>query len=121
MRLDIKPLSVNKAWQGKRFKTNDNKNYERHLILTLPNTFKAPEGKYFLFLHWGFSSAASDFDNPIKCFTDCLQKKYGFNDKLIKSALIEVSNVKKGEDFIEWDLIEYDRRIDFIIDYFKKR
>ncbi len=121
MRLDIKPLSVNQAWKGRRFKTDKYKNYEREIIYSLPDNLQSPEGKLFLFLHWGFSSAASDFDNPIKCFVDCLQKKYNFNDKLIKSSLIEVSNVKKGQDFIEWDLIAFDKRCEFICDYFNKK
>jgi len=35
MRVDIKPLSVNEAWRGRRFKTPEYRKYERD-ILTLP-------------------------------------------------------------------------------------
>ena len=36
MRLDIKPLSVNRCWKGKRFKTKEYKRYERDCLLILP-------------------------------------------------------------------------------------
>jgi len=36
MRINYKPLSVNEAWQGKRFKTKAYKDYEKSLMLLLP-------------------------------------------------------------------------------------
>ena len=103
MRLDIKPLSVNEAWRGRRFKTPEYNSYISNILLLL-RPFDVPYGELELFLKFGFSSAASDFDNPVKPFVDCLQKKYGFNDKMIKRCLVEVEMVKKGSEFIEWDL-----------------
>lgn len=105
MNLDIKPLSVNGAWKGRRFKTDQYKKYE-HDILMLLRPVIIPSGFLELTLTFGFSSAASDFDNPVKPFVDCLQKKYGFNDKMIKRCVINVDNVKKGKEFIEWELKE---------------
>ena len=103
MILDIKPLSVNCAWKGRRFKTDK---YNRYIsdVLRMLKPVKVPDGPLELYLKFGFSSASSDFDNPVKCFVDCLQKKYGFNDKMIKRCIIEVDQVKKGKEFIEWDL-----------------
>jgi Holliday junction resolvase RusA-like endonuclease len=63
-----------------------------------------PDGYLELYLKFGFSSGNSDFDNPVKCFVDCLQKKYGFNDKMIKRCIIDVAQVKKGKEFIEWNV-----------------
>ena len=103
MRLNIKPLSVNKAWQGRRFKTDEYKKYIADVLLLL-KPVKIPEGYLELYLKFGFSSGNSDFDNPVKCFVDCLQKKYGFNDKMIKRCTIDVQQVKKGDEFIEWNL-----------------
>lgn len=108
MRLDIKPLSVNDAWKGRRFRTDKYKRYERDVLLCLKPVV-IPEGKgrnLQINLTWGFSSASSDFDNPIKCFVDCIQKKYNFNDKRIRRAVIEVEDVKKGDEFIEWSVEE---------------
>jgi hypothetical protein len=103
MRLDIKPLSVNQAWKGRRFKTDKYNKYIQDLLITLPS-FRVPEGKLELSLRFGFSSNGSDFDNPIKPFVDCLQKKYGFNDNRIKRCVIDVKKTRKGSEFIEWDL-----------------
>jgi len=94
MRLDIKPLSVNEAWQGKRFRTKKYKVYTLNILMILP-AMTVPEGELELYLKFGFSNSASDFDNPVKCFVDCLQKKYGFNDKMIKRCLIEVESKKR--------------------------
>mgnify|MGYP006164432853 FL=1 len=103
MRLEIKPLSVNKAWKGRRFKTDAYKSYEREVIALL-RPMEVPDGELEVMLSFGFSSAASDFDNPIKPFIDCLQKRYGFDDKRIKKATVVVHRVSKGSEFIEFDL-----------------
>jgi Holliday junction resolvase RusA-like endonuclease len=105
MRLDIKPLSVNEAWKGRRFKSDKYKSYERN-VLTLLRPMTIPEGPLELFLEWGFSSAGSDFDNPIKPFTDCLQKKYDFNDNRIVEAHIKKVKVKKGFEYINFEIRE---------------
>lgn len=102
-RLDIKPLSVNEAWQGKRFKTKKYKAYERD-VLSMLGAFTVPDGPLTLSLVFGFSNAASDIDNPVKCFTDCLQKKYGFNDSRIHELNVSKVKVKKGDEFIDWDV-----------------
>lgn len=103
MRLDIKPLSVNQVWQGKRFKTKTYKDYEKTLMLILPK-FEVPDGPLTLYLEFGFSNSASDWDNPIKPFQDILQKKYGFNDSRVMEAHVKKTKVKKGHEFIEWGL-----------------
>lgn len=103
MRINIKPLSVNDAWKGRRFKTDEYKNYERSILLLL-KPMEIPEGKLELYLKWGFSSAGSDWDNPIKPFQDCLQKKYNFNDNRVVRAITEKVKVKKGQEFIEFEI-----------------
>lgn len=108
MKLQIKPLSVNKAWKGRRFKTNEYKKYIRD-VLRLLRPEKIPDGNLELYLKFGFSSSSADFDNPVKCFVDCLQKKYGFNDKMIKRCVIEVESVSKGDEFIEWQIKNLNR------------
>lgn len=105
MLIQIKPLSVNKAWRGRRFKTDEHRKYVRD-VLTLLRPMQVPSGELELHLKFGFSSKGSDFDNPIKPFVDCLQKKYGFNDNKIKRAVIEVDHVKKGEEYVEFTLKE---------------
>jgi len=110
MKLDIKPLSVNQVWQGKRFKTPTYKKYERDVLLMLP-AIDIPDGFLELHLTFGFSSKLSDFDNPVKPFVDCLQKKYGFNDRNIKRAVIDVADVKKGDEFVDFQIKQLEKDV----------
>lgn len=103
MVINIKPLSVNNAWQGKRFKTPAYKSYEKELLSKL-RALEIPRGKLILIAKFGLSSKLADWDNPVKPFQDCLQKKYGFDDRRIYKAIIEKVNVKKGEEFIEFEI-----------------
>ena len=100
-------MSVNDAWQGRRFKTPEYKRYEKDVI-TLLRPLVIPEGELNLYLEWGFSNyGQSDFDNPIKPFTDCLQKRYGFNDNRIKESTVRKVKVAKGDEYIEFSITPY--------------
>ena len=103
-RIWIKPLSVNCAWQGKRFKTKAYKQYEKECLLLLPKKIDIPDGKLKASLTFGFSSKLADADNPVKCFVDILQKKYGFNDNRIYEYSIKKEDVKKGCEYIAFEI-----------------
>jgi len=106
MRVNIKALSVNKCWQGKRFKTPDYKKYEKILMLILPPHFIIPKGQFHLDVIFGLSSKLNDIDNGLKPFIDILQKKYGFNDRNIYKLTVEKIIVKKGAEFIDFKIKE---------------
>jgi len=99
MKINIKPLSVNQCWQGRRFKTPKYKSYEAELMLKL-KPLKLPEPPYEVYLEFGFSNMASDTDNPVKPFIDILQKRYGFNDNKIYKYVLEKKKVLKGSEYI---------------------
>jgi len=99
--IKIKPLSVNQAWQGRRFKTPDYKRYEEEFLLKLTSG-PVPDGMLAVWVELGFSNKASDIDNPIKPLLDILQKKYGFNDSEIYSLIVEKRIVMKGEEYIRF-------------------
>lgn len=103
MRLDIKPMSVNEAWQGKRYRTKQYDAYIEHVCLLL-KPMDIPEGPLFFRMVAGQSSNGCDFDNPIKPFVDCLQKYYGFNDNRIMRSQIDKVIVPKGEEYIEFSI-----------------
>ena len=107
MRIEIKPLSVNKAWQGRRFKTKMYKEFEEYFLMLLPSNYKIPSGGLRLYLEYGFSSKASDVDNPTKMVVDVLSKKYGFNDNRIYSLRLEKKIVKKGSEYIYFSFDKY--------------
>ena len=106
MKIDIKPLSVNNCWQGKRFKTKQYKEYEEALLYMLPN-MKLLEPPYYITYEFGFSNKASDIDNPVKPLTDILQKKYDFNDKDIYKMVLDKKIVKKGKEYINFTIGHY--------------
>ena len=103
IKVQIKPLSANEAWRGIKRKTPAYMRYERDLSLLLPSLV-VPSGKLEVFYRFGLSSKNSDYDNCVKQFQDVISKKYDFNDNRIYRAVIEKVDVKKGEEFIVFDI-----------------
>ena len=101
MKVNIKPLSVNQAFQGKRFKTPKYKSYEKELLLKL-KPLELPEPPYKVVYVFGLSSKLADWDNPIKPFQDILQKYYNFDDRHIIEANVIKKLVPKGSEYIEY-------------------
>ena len=106
MLINIKPLSVNQAWQGRRFKTPKYKSYEKELILKLPNIKIDNNARLKVDIIFGYSNRASDIDNPLKPFLDCLQKKYNINDNMIYELTVKKEIVKKSKEFINFEITE---------------
>ena len=105
-RINIAPLSVNRAWQGKRFKTNAYKAFEKELLLML-KPMPIPKAPYCVEYCFGFSSKLSDLANPEKLVTDILCKKYGFNDRDIFRMVLHKQIVPKGEEFISFGIYSH--------------
>lgn len=103
VKVNIKPLSVNQVWKGRRFKTSTYSSYEKALLAILPN-YSVPIGFIELYLKFGFSNSASDWDNPVKPFQDILQKRYKFNDKMVRRAVVDTEKVAKGEEYIIFEI-----------------
>jgi Holliday junction resolvase RusA-like endonuclease len=103
MKIDIKPLSVNKCWQGRRFKTKEYKCYESELLLRL-RPLEIPKSPLEVIIEFGFSNMASDTDNPVKPFVDILQKKYGFNDNKVYKYVLTKVKVPKGKEYIDFTI-----------------
>ncbi len=107
--IKVKPLSVNECWKGKRYKTDKYRGYERLLMFVLlPKMLFIPEGKLQIYFKFGFSNIGSDWDNPVKAFQDILQKKYNFDDKRIYRAIVEKELVKKGQEYIKFEITSYE-------------
>ena len=103
MRLEVKPLSVNEAWKGRRMKTTKYKSYEL-AVMSMLKPMAIPEGDLVLCLTFGFETKGSDIDNPVKCFTDILSKYYGFNDNRIVELHVRKIKAGKGKQFIDFDI-----------------
>ncbi len=96
--INIKPLSVNEAWQGKRYKTKKYKKYEELLLEWLPE-IEITAVPIKITYEFGFSNRASDIDNPLKNFQDILCKRYSFDDRDIFEINVKKKITKKGEEY----------------------
>lgn len=101
MIINIKPLTVNQAWQGKRFKSPAYKQFSTDIAWLLPKRERAPAGP--LEVHYKFylkHHATTDFDNLIKPFQDQLvQNGIIEDDRFIYKAVIE--KIASDKDYIE--------------------
>lgn len=105
-KLNIKPLSVNAAFRGRRFKSKEYIAYEKQVLLML-KPMQLPNPPYQIYFKFGFSSKASDWDNCVKIAQDCLSKKYLFDDKLIRKGIVETEIVPKGQEYFSFELTTY--------------
>lgn len=105
----IKPLSVNKCWKGRRFKSDAYKAYEAELLYTLPKR-ELPKSPFKVSFEFGFGSKGADIDNPVKILLDIFQKKYNFDDKEIYRLEVEKKIVKKGEEYFKVKIEHCDKK-----------
>lgn len=110
IRINIRPLSINKAYKGKRFRTPEYNAYKKALHCLLPK-ITLPEPPYAITFKFGYSSMASDWDNCIKPAQDCIAEKYGFNDKLIHRGVVDKVKVEKGKEFFEFKIESFNGKI----------
>ena len=75
IKIPLKPLSINAAFQGRRFKTREANQYDKALALLLPRQKVA--GDYFRVTYRFYlkNFAKTDADNLVKCLQDCIVRK----------------------------------------------
>lgn len=99
-----KPMSVNQAWQGRRFRTPLYKQFAKTLtdILRLIRPAKPKDERLFAHYVWGVSNTLSDVDNPTKPFQDVLFDAWDMKDKDHRVCFMVLEKVKteKGQEFI---------------------
>lgn len=105
-RVDIKPISANQCWQGKRFKTPEYKNWREIVGYTMKSHKKFPAGKYEVNLRvFTRHCATSDVDNFIKPALDSLvEAKIIPDDKYIQKVICE--KFKSDTDYFEYEIKE---------------
>lgn len=105
--LPIAPLSTNRLFQGRRFKTKEYAKYQEEILWQLP-PLPIPKGKLTVIYEIGMSNKNADLANVEKGLTDILQKKYHLlNDKNIYKLIMERKDVPKGEEYICFQITSY--------------
>lgn len=109
IKIYAKPLSINDAWKGRRYKTGEYKAYEALVFceLPLPKDVEIPEGPLEIRFEFGISNKCADWDNPIKPFQDILQKRYGFDDRRVFRGTAEKVIVPKGQEYVKFEIRSY--------------
>lgn len=96
---NIRPLSINEAWQGRRFKTKKYDDYERILISDLPRPVEKIKGWVGVEIKFYFKNfGCRDIDNSIKPLLDILKKKGYFEDdrKIVWLRVEKMRSKKEG-------------------------
>ena len=108
--IDIQPLSVNKAFQGRRYKTREYNQYSMVLSaflarLQLP---KIPEGEpFYLYLEFG-TTKQQDASNGIKLFEDVLCEHMGINDRNVMAIFVRKVITKRSDSYIRFNIFEHE-------------
>ena len=103
-KIQIKPLSVNKAWKGRRFPSEEYKEYTQEVLMRL-RFIEVPKKTRLTLIIWsGVSSNSSDASNLIKLFEDILCKKFGHDDRWHYSVVVHKKIVPKGKEYIAFDI-----------------
>ncbi len=102
--IPLKPLSINIAWQGQRFKTKDYKQYENDFYKVVSRAKKPLTGnisvKYVFFLK---NCSRTDVDNLIKPTQDLLVKR-GYIEDDRKIVHIDARKIKSMTDYIHIEI-----------------
>lgn len=98
-------MSINSAFKGRKFRTQEYDIFIIKCLRLLPDKIEILNKDHIkLALEFGFSSKASDIDNCVKTFIDCLVKKYKVDDRFIYELHTFKTIVKKGEEFIRFKI-----------------
>ena len=105
--LDIHPLSVNRAYQGRRFSTPEKKDYDRLLALVLPRG--SLPGPYYA-LRYRFhlkNFAMTDAQNCLKILTDGIVR-HGLikDDRYIVREVVEKFPAKRDRIDVEIESVK---------------
>ena len=103
----LKPLSVNNAYKGRRFPTDELKVYKKAMPLLLPRDLQLPPNKLVLLFRFHFKREASDVDNCCKAAQDIITKHYGVDDRMIYLTMNEKIVDFKAAEYLEFEFLEY--------------
>ena len=104
-KIPLKAISVNEAYYGRRFPSAKLSQFKKDLYRMLPGIHKIDVvAKLSISYEFGVSSKGSDVDNLIKAFQDVLSEKFGFNDNKVYEIHAIKIDVKKGQEYIGYEM-----------------
>lgn len=117
--LPIKPLSVNKAFQGKHFRTKECKIYEKTLKYLLPS--KKIKADYYKIAYTFYlkNFGNTDCDNLVKVLQDCMVKKGIISDDR-RIVCYFIGKIPAKKDSIKIEISKSDLNFDKMLEQIKK-
>ena len=107
--VEAKPMTSNKSWQGRKFRTRDYDSYEKEILYLLP---WKEQMIGFIEINYTFGISyvtQGDVDNFIKPLNDILVKKgYIKDDRYVMR--ISAEKVVSDEPFIKIKIYPYENR-----------
>jgi Holliday junction resolvase RusA-like endonuclease len=97
----LKPVSVNRAWQGRRFKTKEYKAFEEELLWMLKNSAKVSGWYTISFKFYVKNYKSVDLSNLIKTTEDIIVKS-GIVDDDRFCKRMEVEKFKSETDWFKF-------------------
>lgn len=105
--IKAKPLSANKLYTGRRYKTDDYRAYINELNFLLPHNDEVKFNRnedVEIMITVGLCNRMQDLDNTAKGLIDIMQAKYNFNDYHIVKLIMEKNIVKSGDEYIKFSI-----------------
>jgi Holliday junction resolvase RusA-like endonuclease len=104
MKILLKPISINEAFQGRRFKNQKHKDFEEQMLLALRGNIQKFDGDYSMHLKFYLKNATRcDLSNYIKVTEDCIVKSGIVKDDRFCWRMV-VEKFKSKEDYIEFEV-----------------
>ena len=108
--LNLKPVSTNKIWQGKRWMSKEGAQFKKDCITLLraKQVKLKPLEQGDMSIHFRFGlSRDMDTSNCIKLVEDCIALALGVDDIRFRGMTATKERVEKGHEFIAVEITDY--------------
>lgn len=108
--IPVAPISINKCFQGRRFKTRESKEYDYAVALSIGGNHTPIKADWYE-VHYDFhikNFKMADADNLVKQIQDCIVRaKLIPDDRLIKRFTVEKFKAEEGQERSEVEILAY--------------
>ena len=106
--LELKPISVNEAYKGRKWMTDKHREFKKvaAILLSRMDFPKLKEKEPFYIIYHFYTDASVDIDNMVKVVQDCITQCLGTDDRYIYGLYIEKHKIKRGNERIEFNIFQ---------------
>ena len=109
VRLNLKPVSTNEMYGGKKFKSKKARQFESDAAILLARNARQrilPNGDLTIHFRFG-TTRQKDLSNNVKLLEDIIARHYGIDDRRFCGQTAVRVPVKKGEEFIIFQIAPF--------------